>query len=58
MLVVPLDDVCDFINQFFDTAEGSMSNGSLRDDIEPDLHLVKPRSRDWRVMDMSTWMCR
>jgi hypothetical protein len=42
VFVVGLDEAGDFVDQFFDTAECSATNGSLCNDIEPDLNLVQP----------------
>jgi hypothetical protein len=37
-----MDEVFDFGNKFFDAAEGAPADGLLRDDVEPDFHLVEP----------------
>jgi len=40
MAVRILDVVIDFLDQFLDAAKGSPAKSSLRDAIEPDLHLI------------------
>jgi hypothetical protein len=40
-----LDKLIDLGYEFLDTFECAPSKGALSDDIEPDFHLVEPRSR-------------
>ncbi len=47
-----LDEVIDFVDQFFNAAERTASNSALRDDIKPDFDLIEPRGVRWRVVDM------
>ena len=44
MCVGTLDIAIDFLDQFLDAAKRSTTNGLLGDAIEPDLHLIQPRS--------------
>ena len=37
-----MDEAFDFGDKFFDAAEGAATDGLLRDDVEPDFHLVEP----------------
>src|SRR5215469_2307362 len=49
--------VVDFGNQFLHAAERSPANGSLRDAVEPDLHLVEPGGISRSEVDMESWPC-
>jgi len=44
MAVGILDVVIDFLDQFLHTAKRSPAKSSLRDAIEPDLHLIEPEA--------------
>ena len=37
-----MNEAFDFGDQFFKAAEGPATDGLLRDDVEPDFHLVEP----------------
>ena len=37
-----MDEAFDLGDKFFDAAEGAATDGLLRDDVEPDFHLVEP----------------
>jgi len=53
-----MNKLIDFRDQFSDTFESSSTNSHLGDEVEPDFHLIKPRSICGRVMDMITGMSR
>jgi hypothetical protein len=40
--MVAMDEAFDFGDKFFDAAEGAATDGLLRDDVEPDFHLLEP----------------
>src|ERR1700682_1148745 len=46
-----------FGNKFFDAAEGAPTNGRLRDDVEPDFHLVEPGRVGGREVHVVTGAC-
>ena len=48
------DESFDFGDQFFDAAEGAATDGLLRDDVEPDFHLVEPGGVGWREVQVVT----
>lgn len=51
-----LNEVIDFRVQVLDAPEGASSNRLLSDQVEPDLHLVKPGGVGRRQMDVKTRM--
>ena len=51
-------DLLDFENQIFDTSEGSSTDGSLGDEIEPDLDLIQPGSIGRGIVDLISGMSR
>jgi hypothetical protein len=57
MVVRILDVVIDFLDQFLDAAKGSPAKSSLRDAIEPDLHLIQPRGIGWSEVYVEPWPC-
>ena len=56
--IVLLNKLIDFRDQFFDTLKSSSTNGPLGDEVEPDFHLIKPRSIRRRIMNLVTGMSR
>jgi len=56
MGVVVLNEVIDFCGQVLDAPESSPSNHLLSDQVEPDLHLVKPGGIGRRQMDVKARM--
>jgi len=48
-----LNEVIDFRGQVLDAPKGAPSNRLLSDQVEPDLHLVKPGGVGRRQMDVS-----
>ena len=54
MCVGTLDIAIDFLDQFLDAAKRSTTDGLLGDAIEPDLHLVQPRSIGWSVVHVKS----
>ena len=46
------DEVLDFVHEVFDAREGAATNGFLRDDPKPALHLVQPGGVGGRVVDV------
>lgn len=56
MRVVSTNVILDLCDQLFDAVECASSDCSLRNDIEPDFDLIKPRSRSWRVVNVPAWM--
>src|SRR6202008_2022720 len=56
---LPLDDLGTtiFFQLFFDAAEGSPTDGLLRDDVEPDFHLVEPGRVGRREVHVVTGAC-
>ncbi len=57
MAVRILDVVIDFLDQFLDAAKGSPAKSSLRDAIEPDLHLIQPGGIGWSEVYVEPWPC-
>ena len=47
MAVGILDVVIDFLDQFLQAAKRSPAKCSLRDAIEPDIHLIEPGGIGW-----------
>ena len=47
MAVGILDVVIDFLDQFLDAAKRSPAKSSLRNAVEPDLHLIEPGGIGW-----------
>lgn len=54
--MVLLDKLIDFRNQLFDTLKGSSPNGPLCNQVEPDLHLIEPRSIGGCIVNLVTGM--
>jgi hypothetical protein len=57
MAVRILDVVIDFSDQFFHAAKRSPTKSSLRDAIEPDLHLVEPGGIGCSEVYVEPWPC-
>jgi hypothetical protein len=55
--IVATDERFDFGNKFFDAAEGAPTDGLLRDDVEPDFHLVEPGRVGGREVHVVTGAC-
>ena len=52
-----MDERFDFGNKFFDLAEGTSTDGLLRDDAEPDFYLVEPGRVGGREVHVVTGAC-
>ena len=52
--VVGGDELIDFGHQVFDAAEAASSDGLLRDEVKPDLHLIEPGGVGWRIVEVIT----
>jgi hypothetical protein len=52
-----MNEAFDFGDQFFDAAEGAATDGLLRDDVEPDFHLVEPGRVGWCEVQVVTGAC-
>ena len=57
MAVGILDVVIDFLDQFLDAAKRSPAKSSLRNAVEPDLHLIEPGGIGWSEVYVEPWPC-
>ena len=57
MAVGILGVVIDFLDQFLHAAKLSPAKTSLRDAIEPDLHLIEPGGISWSEVHVEPWPC-
>jgi hypothetical protein len=55
-MIVATDVLLDLGYQFFDTLERSSPYRALRDEVEPDSHLVEPGRIGWCVMHVPTFV--
>ena len=53
-----LDEAVDFGDQFFDAFEGAATDGLLRNQSEPALHLIEPGRVGGREVKMKARPCR
>jgi hypothetical protein len=57
MAVRILDVVIDFLDQFLHAAKRSPAKSSLRNAVEPDLHLIEPGGIGWSEVYVEPWPC-
>src|SRR5271155_6288803 len=57
MAVGILDVVIDFLDQFLHAPKGSPAKSLLCNAIEPDFHLIEPRSIGRSEMHVESWPC-
>ena len=53
-----VDETLDIDNKVFDVAKTPAPDCSLRDDVEPVLHLAEPRAIGGCIVHMIPWPCR
>ena len=56
-LVVIANEGLDLLQEFLDAAEGTASNDALRDYAEPSLHLIQPRRKSGREVNLVAGRC-